>query len=110
MIGDDWKSCSFNNWRWGKLQKCILTWELRVVGWEVSYGAEFVPNAEGAYTVNIQKATKKAPSDEPVVSHTYKVDELGKILLTVDNPTSKKKKLLYRFKIKSFLDWGFQVC
>ncbi|XP_050243583.1 patellin-3-like [Quercus robur] len=85
-------------------EKCILTWELRVVGWEVSYGAEFVPNAEGAYTVNIQKATKKAPSDEPVVSHTYKVDELGKILLTVDNPTSKKKKLIYRFKIKSFLD------
>ncbi|KAM3689520.1 hypothetical protein ACB098_09G053900 [Castanea mollissima] len=85
-------------------EKCILTWELRVVGWEVSYGAEFVPNAEGAYTVNIQKAMKKAPSDEPVVTHTYKVDELGKILLTIDNPTSKKKKLIYRFKIKSFLD------
>ena len=24
------------------------------MGWEVSYGAEFVPNVEGTYTVNIQ--------------------------------------------------------
>lgn len=89
---------------WDKLQKCILVWELRVVGWEVSYGAEFVPNAKDGYTVVIHKATKKAPSDEPVVSSSFKVAELGKILLTVDNPTSKKKKLLYRFKIKSFLE------
>ncbi|XP_018833619.1 patellin-3 [Juglans regia] len=85
-------------------EKCSIVWELRVVGWEVSYGAEFVPTAEDRYTVIIQKATKKAPSDEPVVSNSFKVGELGKILLTVDNPTSKKKQLLYRFKIKSFID------
>ncbi|KAG7965464.1 hypothetical protein I3843_08G003000 [Carya illinoinensis] len=85
-------------------EKCNIVWELRVVGWEVSYGAEFVPTAEDGYTVIIQKATKKAPSDEPVVSNSFKVGELGKILLTVDNPTSKKKQLLYRFKIKSFID------
>jgi hypothetical protein len=85
-------------------EKCIIAWELRVVGWEVSYGAEFMPNAENAYTIVIQKTIRKVPTDEPVVSNTFKVDELGKILLTVDNPTSKKKKLLYRFKIKSFLD------
>lgn len=70
----------------------------------MTYGSEFVPNAEDGYTVVIHKATKKAPTDEPVVSNSFKVGELGKILLTVDNPTSKKKKLLYRFKIKSFLD------
>ncbi|XP_059460457.1 patellin-3 [Corylus avellana] len=85
-------------------EKCILVWELRVVGWEVSYSAEFVPNAEDGYTVVIHKARKKTPTDEPVVSNSFKVAELGKILLTVDNPTSKKKNLLYRFKIKSFLD------
>jgi hypothetical protein len=94
----------FSNWTLGKLQKCILVWELRVVGWEVSYNAEFVPNAEDGYTVVIHKARKKTPTDEPVVSNSFKVGELGKILLTVDNPTSKKKNLLYRFKIKSFLD------
>ncbi|KAJ9145936.1 hypothetical protein P3X46_028263 [Hevea brasiliensis] len=85
-------------------EKCIIVWEIRVVGWEVSYGAEFVPDAKDAYTVIIQKPTKLAPTDEPVVTSSFKVGELGKILLTVDNSTSKKKKLLYRFKIKPFSD------
>ncbi|PPS02760.1 hypothetical protein GOBAR_AA17899 [Gossypium barbadense] len=79
-------------------EKCILVWEIRVVGWEVSYGAEFVPDAKDSYAVIIQKPTKMTAKDEPVVSQSFKVGELGKVLLTVDNPTSKKKKLLYRFK------------
>ncbi|EOY17353.1 Sec14p-like phosphatidylinositol transfer family protein isoform 9, partial [Theobroma cacao] len=79
-------------------EKCDLVWEIRVVGWEVSYGAEFMPNAKDSYTVIIQKPTKMSPKDEPVVSQCFKVGELGKVLLTVDNPTSKKKKLVYRFK------------
>ncbi|KAF3445411.1 hypothetical protein FNV43_RR10587 [Rhamnella rubrinervis] len=83
-------------------EKCVIVWELRVVGWEVRYGAEFVPNAENAYAIIIQKSTKLSPTDEPVAHNSFKVGELGKILLTVDNPTSKKKRLLYRFKIKSF--------
>ena len=86
------------------MQKCVLVWEIRVVGWGVSYGAEFMPNAEDSYTVNIQKSMKMTPKDEPVVSQSFKVGELGKVLLTVDNPTSKKKKLLYRFKVKPFCD------
>ncbi|KAI6677976.1 hypothetical protein NL676_038772 [Syzygium grande] len=77
--------------------KCVITWELRVVGWEVIYGAEFVANS-GGYLINIQKPKKMSLVDEPVVHGTFKVSELGKVLLTVDNPTSKKK-LLYRFKI-----------
>lgn len=84
------------------VQKCVMVWELRVVGWEVSYRAEFVPNSEGAYTIIIQKPKKMSPSDEPVVHGTFKVEELGKILLIVDNPTSKTKKLLYRFNVKPF--------
>ncbi|MFS8004902.1 putative CRAL-TRIO lipid binding domain, GOLD domain, CRAL/TRIO domain, CRAL/TRIO domain superfamily [Helianthus anomalus] len=80
-------------------EKCTLVWELRVVGWEVRYGAEYVPNNGDNYTINIQKPKKMAPTDEPVISHRYKINELGKLLLTIDNPTSKKKKLLYRFKV-----------
>ncbi|XAR57544.1 hypothetical protein NMG60_11025722 [Bertholletia excelsa] len=83
-------------------EKCIIVWELRVVGWEVSYSAEYVPNAEGAYTVVIQKAKRMAQTDEPVVSNSFKISELGKIVLAIDNPTSKRKKLVYRFKVKSF--------
>lgn len=82
-------------------EKCTVIWELRVVGWEVNYGAEFVPQAIDGYTILIHKMTKVAPTDEPVVSGSYKIDELGKIVLTVANPTSKKKKLLYRYKVLS---------
>lgn len=85
-------------------EKCIIVWELRVVGWEVSYSAEYVPNAEGAYTVVIQKAKKMAQTDEPVVCNSFKISELGKIVLAVDNSTSKRKKLVYRFKVKPFCD------
>ncbi|KAI3706484.1 hypothetical protein L6452_24265 [Arctium lappa] len=85
-------------------EKCTFVWELRVVGWEVSYSAEYVPNNESNYTVIIQKARKITPTDEPVISHSFKINELGKILLTIDNPTSKKKKLLYRFKVDPLLE------
>ncbi|KAL0351308.1 UNVERIFIED_CONTAM: Patellin-3 [Sesamum calycinum] len=85
-------------------EKCTLFWELRVVGWEVSYSAEYVPNAERGYTVIIQKSRRMLPTDEPVVSSSFNVTELGKILLTIDNPTAKKKKLLYRFKVLPYND------
>ncbi|KAE8684391.1 Patellin-3 [Hibiscus syriacus] len=83
-------------------EKCVFVWEIRVVGWEVSYGAEFVPDSKDSYAVIIQKPSKMTSKDEPVVSQSFRVSELGKVLLTVDNPTSKKKKLLYRFKVKPF--------
>ncbi|CAL1363668.1 unnamed protein product [Linum trigynum] len=80
-------------------EKCMFIWEIRVVGWEVSYSAEFVPETKDAYTIIIQKPTKMTPTSEPVLSNQFKVSELGKMLLTIDNPTAKKKRLLYRFKI-----------
>ncbi|CAH8331582.1 unnamed protein product [Eruca vesicaria subsp. sativa] len=82
-------------------EKCEIVWEIRVIGWEVSYKAEFVPEEKDAYTVVVQKPRKMKPADEPVLTHSFKVNELGKVLLTIDNPTSKKKKLVYRFNVKS---------
>ncbi|KAE9610195.1 hypothetical protein Lal_00006655 [Lupinus albus] len=81
-------------------ENCLLSWEVRVIGWEVSYGAEFVPSSEGSYTVIIQKARKVASSEEPVLLNSFKVGEPGKVVLTIDNPSSKKKKILYRLKTK----------
>ncbi|GER37845.1 Sec14p-like phosphatidylinositol transfer family protein [Striga asiatica] len=78
----------------------MLLWEVRVIGWEVSYGAEFVPSAEGGYTWIIQKARKIGPSDEQVISCSFKNSEAGKVVLTFDNKTSKKKHLIYRSKNK----------
>lgn len=84
-----------------RVQSCNLVWELRVLGWDVTYGAEFVPGAEDGYTVIVQKARKLIATDEPVVKNSFKTGDTGKIVLTIDNTTSKKKKLLYRYKIKT---------
>ncbi|KAL4340882.1 hypothetical protein GQ457_08G008980 [Hibiscus cannabinus] len=81
-------------------EKSTLVWELRVVGWEVNYGAEFVPTAEEGYTVIVSKSRKVGPADETVIADSFKTGEAGKIVLTIDNQTTKKKKLLYRSKVK----------
>ncbi|GMI85108.1 hypothetical protein HRI_002180100 [Hibiscus trionum] len=85
-------------------EKCSLVWELRVVGWDVNYGAEFVPTAEDGYTVIVSKTRKVGPADETVISDSFKTGEAGKIVLTIDNQTTKKKKLVYRSKAKPYSD------
>ncbi|XP_068661950.1 patellin-3-like [Aristolochia californica] len=82
----------------------VVVWELRVVGWDVSYGAEFIPSAEDGYTVIVQKTRKISPTDEPVIKNSFKIGEPGKVFLTVNNTSSKKKKLLYRSKTKTSSD------
>ncbi|XP_065880475.1 patellin-3-like [Euphorbia lathyris] len=81
-------------------ERCVLVWELRVLGWDVSYGAEFDPGAEGGYTVIVSKTRKVSQTDEPVICDNFKISEPGKVILTIDNQTSKKKKLLYRSQTK----------
>lgn len=82
-------------------ESCHLVWEVRVVGWDVCYGAEFLPAAEDGYTVIVHKTRKVAPTEEPVICNSFKIGESGKVVLTIDNQSSKKKKLLYRSKTKS---------
>ncbi|XP_055833993.1 patellin-3-like [Solanum dulcamara] len=77
-----------------------LVWEARVIGWDVSYGAEFVPSAEGGYTIIVEKSRKIAATDETVITNNYMALEPGKMVLTFDNQTSKRKKLVYRSKTK----------
>lgn len=85
---------------WSITEACTLDWEVRVLGWDVSYGAEFIPNTEDGYTKIVQKSRKIGPSDEQVISCSFKIGEAGKVVLVFDNQTSKKKKLLYRSKTK----------
>ncbi|KAL2494012.1 Patellin-4 [Forsythia ovata] len=74
-------------------------WDLNVLGWEVNYAEEFVPNDENSYTMIIQKE-KKMGSDEAPIRKTFKNHESGKIVLTIKNCSGKKKKMFYRYKIK----------
>ncbi|KAK4416603.1 Patellin-3 [Sesamum alatum] len=60
-------------------QACDVSWETRVVGWEVGYGAEFVPGAEDGYTIIIQKMRRIGTSEEQVICSSYKVGEPGKL-------------------------------
>ncbi|KAE8693503.1 Detected protein of confused Function [Hibiscus syriacus] len=66
--------------------------------------AEFVPTADDGYTVIILKTRKVGPADETVISDRFKTGEAGKIVLTIDNQATKKKKLLYRSKAKPYSD------
>ena len=68
------------------------------MGADVSYGAQFEPTTEGSYVVIVSKNRKIGLTDEPVITDSFKVGEPGKIVITIDNQTSKKKRVLYRFK------------
>ncbi|XP_030442262.1 patellin-1-like [Syzygium oleosum] len=83
-------------------ETCLLVWEAKVVGCDVSYGAEFVPSAEGAYTVIVQKARKiTLTDDKPIICCRFKVGEPGQVVLIINNQSSKRKTLLYRSKTKA---------
>lgn len=81
----------------------MISWELRVLDWGVSFDAEYVPDCQHSYTVILHKKKKMGYSDEAVVSYyKFKVYEPGKIVLTIDNANSEWKKLMYRFNVKAF--------
>ncbi|XP_068656289.1 patellin-4-like [Aristolochia californica] len=79
---------------------CTIVWDLIVLGWEVNYKEEFIPTDEGSYTTVIQKSKKMGAQDE-AVRNSFRNNESGKIVLTVENINAfRKKKLLYRYKVK----------
>ncbi|XP_059288803.1 patellin-4 [Lycium ferocissimum] len=71
-------------------------WDVMIMGGEVSYKEEFVPEDETSYTIIIQKDKKVSSS----IRNTFKNTEAGKVVLTIKNTSSKKKKAFYRHKIK----------
>ena len=76
-----------------------MIWDLTVLGWEVNYKEEFVPTDEGSYTIIVQKA-KKMGSQEGPIYKTFRSNEPGKVVLMIESTSSKKKRILYRYKIK----------
>ena len=76
-----------------------MLWDLTVVGWEVNYKEEFVPSDEASYTIIIQKGKKMSSNEEPT-RNSFRNNEPGKVVLTIQNSSSKKKRSLYRYKTK----------
>ncbi|KAL5720891.1 Patellin-6 [Ranunculus cassubicifolius] len=77
-----------------------ITWELVVGGWDLDYSAEFVPNAEKSYTIALQKAKWMASSEEPIYK-TFTAKEAGRMVLSVDNTSSRRRKVAaYRYIVR----------
>ncbi|WVZ98052.1 hypothetical protein U9M48_043535 [Paspalum notatum var. saurae] len=78
-----------------------ITWDLVVGGWDLEYGAEYVPAAEGSYTLCVEK-TRMVPAtaDEPV-HNAFTAREAGKMVLSIDNSGSRKRKVAaYRYFVR----------
>ncbi|KAI3898626.1 hypothetical protein MKW98_000739 [Papaver atlanticum] len=73
-----------------------IVWDITVVGWDVTYQEEFIPDDEGSYKIVIQSERKMSAT----VRSSYYINEPGKIQLIITNNTFKKKKILYRSKFK----------
>lgn len=77
-----------------------ITWDIVVGGWELEYCAEFVPTAEGSYTIAVEKPRKMAAADE-AVHNSFTSKEAGKMVLSVDNTASRKRKVAaYRYVVR----------
>ncbi|KAM5587327.1 hypothetical protein ABKV19_005979, partial [Rosa sericea] len=80
-----------------EVDNSTLVWHVSVLGWEVNYKEEFVPSDEGSYTIIVQKK-KKIGANEGPIRNTFRSNEPGKVVLTIENTSSKKKRVLYRHK------------
>lgn len=76
-----------------------VAWDLTVVGWDVMYKEEFVPEDDCSYKVLLQKPSRCGES----IRNSFYVNEPGAIVITIDNKTRKKKRVLYRTKSKPTL-------
>lgn len=71
-------------------------WDVTVVGWDVSYKEEFIPDDEGSYNILLQNQNIAGDCTR----NSFYINEPGKILITVENGTFKKKKMMYRSKTR----------
>ncbi|GKV06125.1 hypothetical protein SLEP1_g18052 [Rubroshorea leprosula] len=77
-----------------------ITWDLAVGGWDLDYSAEFIPNAEDSYTIAVEKPRKMSPSEE-AIHNSFTSREAGKMVLSVDNTASRRKKVAaYRYIVR----------
>eukprot|EP00252_Welwitschia_mirabilis_P027671 TRINITY_DN955_c0_g1_i1.p1 TRINITY_DN955_c0_g1~~TRINITY_DN955_c0_g1_i1.p1 ORF type:complete len:607 (+),score=128.82 TRINITY_DN955_c0_g1_i1:305-2125(+) len=75
-----------------------LAWDVSAMGWDITYGEEYVPDSETAYIIIVKKQ-KKMAADEMALRNSFKIGQPGKLVVTLDNTASKKKKVvIYRSK------------
>lgn len=62
-----------------------MSWEVRVMGWEVGYVAEFIPSSEDGDTVTIEKTRRIGSTQEEqvTISNSFIAGEPGKVVVTI---------------------------
>lgn len=73
-----------------------ITWEVTVVGWDVNYKEEFIPDDEGSYNILLQNQNRVGESTR----NSFYINEPGKILVTVENGNFKTRRMFYRYKTR----------
>ncbi|KAL1367569.1 hypothetical protein HN51_021640 [Arachis hypogaea] len=73
-----------------------VTWDVTVLGWDVSYKEEFVPDDEGSYTILLQNQNRLGES----IRNSFYINEPGKIVLTIENGNYRKRRMFYRSKTR----------
>lgn len=70
-------------------------------GWDLEYGAEYVPRSEGSYTIAVEKTRRISASMEEPVHNVFNCKEPGKLVLSIDNTGSRKRKVAaYRYYVR----------
>ncbi|KAJ8464539.1 hypothetical protein OPV22_027091 [Ensete ventricosum] len=78
-----------------------IGWDVAVGGWDVDYGAEFVPSDEGSYTVVVQKTRRIPGGAEEAIHDAFTAKEAGKMVLSIDNTNSRRRKVAaYRYCVR----------
>nr|ACG42957.1 patellin-5 [Zea mays] len=81
-----------------------ITWDLVVGGWDLEYGAEYVPAADGSYTLCVEKARTvpaTADADAGPLHNAFTAREAGRMVLSIDNSGSRKRKVAaYRYFVR----------
>uniref|UniRef100_A0A7N0T3L4 Patellin-6 n=1 Tax=Kalanchoe fedtschenkoi TaxID=63787 RepID=A0A7N0T3L4_KALFE len=77
-----------------------IAWDLVAGGWDVDYSVEFVPNAHDSYTIAVEKLRRVA-AEEEAIHNSFTPKEAGRLVISVDNTSSRKKKVAaYRYIVQ----------
>ena len=71
-----------------------MIWDVTVVGWEVTYKEEFIPDDEGSYIVLLENQNKMRES----IRNSFYINEPGKIVITIENEAYRQRMMYYRSK------------
>ncbi|KAK4478416.1 hypothetical protein RD792_013886 [Penstemon davidsonii] len=84
----------------GIVASATITWDIVVGGWELDYSAEFVPNEVTSYTIAVEKP-RRVTANEEAIHNSFTTKEAGKLVLSVDNLFSDKRKVgAYRYVVR----------